>query len=286
MRGQLVAIALLCAVPTALADQPILTDQQRQDEIRNMHWVKSGAVDLATSKSSVRLPTGYMMISDREARRFDFLTNAQEDPNTEAVVVNRQNSNLVFFQYIDDGFITTDDWSDVDAAKMLNDIRDNTEQANAERRKQNLEELHVVRWLQQPTFDRPSNVVFWALLLTSTSGDLVNATALRLGRYGYEEQIWVTDLPAYKAGPDDQKAMLQAHSFNAGARYEDHLGNDKMAGYGIASLVAVAAGAKLAKAAGLGVLLVLAKKFGIIILAALGGGIAWVKRKFTRKAGT
>jgi uncharacterized membrane-anchored protein len=283
MKTLIAAIALFVAVP-ALADQPVLSEQQRTDEIRKMHWVKTGAVDLDASKSSISLPPDYMMISGPEARRFDFITNAQEDPNTEAVVANMKTDNIVFFQYLNEGFITTDDWSDVDASKMLADIRDNTEAANAERRKQNIEELHVVDWLQQPVFDRQQNVVFWTLRLHAASGDLVNAIALRLGRYGYEEMIWVTDLNAYRAGPDDQKAMLQAHSFDSGAKYADHIGGDKLAGYGIASLVAVAAGAKLTKLVGFAALLLLAKKFGIVILAAVAGAIAWVKRQFSRKS--
>ena len=128
--------------------------------------------------------------------------------------------------------------------------------------------------------DRKTNVVFWVLDVHSADGDLVNAVALRLGRYGYEKMIWVADAAAYKKGPDDQKAMLQAHKFDAGAAYADHIGGDKLAGYGIASLVALAAGAKVAQAAGL---LILVKKFGIFILAALGGAVAWMRRKFRRK---
>ena len=74
--------------------------------------------------------------------------------------------------------------------------------------------------------------------------------------------------------------MLQSHKFDAGATYADHISGDKLAGYGIASLVALAAGAKVAQAAGL---LILVKKFGIFILAALTGAVAWAKRKFRRK---
>jgi len=281
MKTLIVAFALLVTVP-ALADQPVLSEQQIRDEVRNMHWVRTGSVALDASKSSISLPPDYIMISGPEARRFDFISNAQEDPNIEAVVVNRKTDNVVFFQYHNEGFITTDDWSDVDAAKMLTEIRDSTEASNADRRKQNVEELHVVDWIQQPVFDRQQNVVFWTLRLHAVSGDLVNAIALRLGRYGYEEMIWVTDQKAYSAGPNDQKAMLQAHSFDPGARYADHIGGDKLAGYGIASLVAVAAGAKLTKLAGFAAILLLAKKFGIVILAAAAGAIAWVKRQFSR----
>ena len=72
--------------------------------------------------------------------------------------------------------------------------------------------------------------------------------------------------------------MLRAHSFDPGVRYSDHISGDKLAGYGIASLVAVVAGAKVAKAAGLGALIVLLKKFAVVIVAAAAGLFTWVWR--------
>jgi len=283
MKALLVATLLLSAIPAALADQPVMTDQQKRDEIRAMPWVSKGTVPLATSKSSIALPAGYVAISAADARRFDYLINAEEDPDIEAVVVNNDSFNFVMFEYLNEGYVSIDDWNEVDASKMLEQVRDATEAANAARRQQNIAELHVTGWLKEPALDRKTNVVFWVLNVHSSDGDLVNAVALRLGRYGYEKMIWVADAAAYKKGPDDQKAMLQSHKFDAGATYADHISGDKMAGYGIASLVALAAGVKVAQAAGL---LLLVKKFGIVILAALAGAAAWVKRKFRRKPGT
>ena len=95
MKTLIAAIALFVTVP-ALADQPVPSEQQRTDEIRKMHWVKTGSVDLDASKSSISLPPDYIMISGPEARRFDFISNAQEDPNIEAIVVNRKTENVVF----------------------------------------------------------------------------------------------------------------------------------------------------------------------------------------------
>src|SRR6266446_5681931 len=50
-----------------------------------------------------------------------------------------------------EGYVAVDDWADVDPVKMLDAIRENTEEANAERRQQGVGEMHVVGWLQRPT---------------------------------------------------------------------------------------------------------------------------------------
>jgi uncharacterized membrane-anchored protein len=190
MKALLVATLLLSAMPVALADQPVMTLQQKRDEIRAMPWVSKGTIALATSKSSIALPAGYVAISGADARRFDYLINAEEDPDIEAVVVNNDSFNFVMFEYLAEGYVATDDWNEVDASKMLEQIRDATEEANAARRQQHVGELHVTGWLKEPVLDRTANVVFWVLSVHSADdGDLVNAVALRLGRYGYEKMI-------------------------------------------------------------------------------------------------
>jgi hypothetical protein len=41
-----------------------------------------------------------------------------------------------------EGYVSVDDWADVDPVKMLDTIRENTEEANAERRRQGFGEMH------------------------------------------------------------------------------------------------------------------------------------------------
>jgi uncharacterized membrane-anchored protein len=95
----------------------------------------------------------------------------------------------------------------------------------------------------------------------------------------------VTDQPGYvpQGGALDQ--MTRAHTFNPGARYADFLPGDKTAGYGIAALVGTVVGVKVLKAGGLVFLLVLLKKFGVIIVAAVGAALIKMKRIFKRSAG-
>lgn len=77
--------------------------------------------------------------------------------------------------------------------------------------------------------------------------------------------------------------LFRAHTYDPGFRYTDHTSSDNIANYGIAALVAAAAGGKIAKAGGLVALLAILKKFGAAILALFLGFMYKFKNIFKRK---
>ena len=78
---------------------------------------------------------------------------------------------------------------------------------------------------------------------------IVNSVAIKLGRHGYEKFTWVTAKETYVAKGGMLDRIVAAQSFNQGARYQDYVTGDKLAGYGIAALVGTVAGATLVKTA-------------------------------------
>ena len=146
--------------------------------------------------------------------------------------------------------------------------------------------MHIIGWIQQPTLDRTTNTVYWAVAAREGDNNIVNSRALRLGRNGFELLTWVGDGNAYQPVGGDLDVMLRAFSFDPGSRYADFTSGDKVAAYTIAGLVATLAGAKLVKVAAAGGLLLLLKKFGIFIFVALAGLLAKFKNLFRRKKPT
>lgn len=122
--------------------------------------------------------------------------------------------------------------------------------------------------------DRNTKTVYWAIeAITEGQENIVNSVAIRLGKEGYEKITWVVQKPSYEHFGSHLDIMLRAHSFDQGYRYKDYTTGDKVAGYGVATLVAATVGGKIVKAGGLFVIL---KKLGGFILA----GIAAVFYKF------
>jgi uncharacterized membrane-anchored protein len=217
----------------------------------------------------VSLPPGFISVNGQDARTFEEIAQGHPDNDTESVLVDKDDNEVVF-QYFPSGYITIDDWQDLDPKTLIRTISENTEASNAQRREKGVPELHVIGWVQEPSFDRTTKTVFWALNAKSSDGTGVeNSVALRLGRSGYEKLIWVTEPANFKPNGGVLDIMLRAHSFDPGQRYDDHVEGDKLAGYGIAALVGAVAGAKLVKIGAFAAILLFAKKLWFLAFAAL-----------------
>lgn len=174
---------------------------------------------------------------------------------------------MVLFQNIKTGYVPLDDWKELNSKDLLEEITQNTEKENKERRKRGVSELHVIGWIQEPTLDLETKTVYWAIEADSGADDnLVNSVAIRLGREGYEEITWITYRSSYVSSGSPLETMLKAHNFNFGYRYNDYQLGDKIAGFGIAGLVAATAGAKALKVGSFG--LILKKVLGIVFAGA------------------
>jgi uncharacterized membrane-anchored protein len=279
VRSMAGALALLCLAGTA-PSWAQMTPEQRREEMGKIPWVRDGSHKLGESSSTLSLPRDHAAAFAADAVRFETLLGNGDlaSKHVEAVVVNRRNEQVIFQSFNDEGYITLDDWKDVDAAAMLATIKDNTEKGNAEKTRDGFSPVHVKGWLQQPTLDRDGNTVRWAIAADDGSTPIVNAVALRLGRRGFEKLTWVGDANAYVAQGGELDLMLGSHTFDPGFRYADYVSGDKVAAYGVGALVATLVGAKLAKIGLFAGLLVLLKKFGVIAVVALGGVLAKFRR--------
>lgn len=211
-----------------------------------LDWKFDGSHPLQNSHSSISIPDGYALVlgSDADAIYKNIGEPAVE--SLEAYVCNLSNlDNAVLFQNFQIGYVSTDDWKDIDPKALLSAIIENTEEGNKERLKNGNSEMHTLGWIQEPTLDKHSNTVYWAIELDRGENEnIINAVALRLGREGYEEITWVTPISAYVPLGGELEVMLRAHRFDAGYRYDDYKAGDRIAEYGIAALVAASMGEK------------------------------------------
>lgn len=253
-----------------------LSDEEREKTIAffSLDWKDTGTYKLKQSNSTISLPEGYKLLIGEEAKKGRKLTCGDLDnPNLEAAVYDADFENVILFENSHEGYVSIDDWGDIDSKSLLESISENTEKANKERRKNGGGELHVIGWIQEPVLDKHTNTVYWAIEAESDEGAIVNSVAIRLGREGFEKLIWVTQKESYVPFGGHLDVMLRSHSFEPGYRYKDYKTGDKVASYGIAALVAATVGGKIVKAGGLALLF---KKLGGFVFA----GIAALFYKF------
>ncbi|MDH3229662.1 MAG: DUF2167 domain-containing protein [Alphaproteobacteria bacterium] len=278
------AALLVLAAPAGAAEQGPYpeTEAALDAEYAKLKWIEEpGSYDLPLSGSSAAFASGRSMLVGFDAERILFLMNGREFPETEAVLYDDDSGVFVTFEYFDEGYVKDEDWTDVDPAAFLESIREGTEAGNKERAKYGIAPMHVRGWLAEPAYDSGGNTVTWAIEFDDGDGVTVNATALKLGRYGYEQLTWVGSGEQYGQLGGLLNTALGDHAFNEGHRYADFQDGDKVAAYGLAALVAAVAGAKLGKgiiAAIIAFGLILLKKGWIVIVLALAGIGAAVKR--------
>ena len=276
---------LLCAVAAA----PVLADQGSypgddaaiDDAYAALNWsTETGAYKLPRSHAVIHLRGGQALLLGSDAQRYSYLSSGTEFPDTEAVLTYDSASAKaeVYYEWRDEGFVTDTDWADIDPDALLEQYRQGTEDSNSERVSNGVEPMHVAGWLEKPHYDKKTRTVTYAMELTDKNGNWANAFALRLGRGGYTEFTWVGPVGLFR-GAGGRPALLNqalaSHSYEQGYRYQDYKSGDKLAGYGLAGLIAAAMGAKFGKGLiGALIALVLAGKKIIIPAIAVGGAAA------------
>ena len=195
------------------------------------------------------------------------------DEHAWAVVVTRT----------DEGHVADADAEKTDYTQMLKDMQQGIADANPERQKAGYSAMTLVGWAAPPRYDAASKKLYWAreLSFSDATQHTLNYDVRVLGRSGFlslNAVAGMSDAATVQAG---MQRLLPMVEFDPGQRYADfNPSTDKIAAYGIAALVAGGIAAKAGLFAKLGVILLAAKKFIILAVAAIG---AWLKKLFGGK---
>jgi uncharacterized membrane-anchored protein len=276
-------LAVLCGFAAVPAAADMGTYPQTEEELDKaydrLNWrSEPGTYELPGSHAMIHLGSGQAVLLGDDAERFRWLNNGTEFPDTEAVLSYDSASamSVVYFRWFEEGYISDSDWSHVDADQLLEDYRRGTEQSNEDRADKGLEPMHVVGWLEEPHYDRATNTVTYAIEMEDKDGSWANAFALRLGRAGYAEFVWVGSIGLLQSAGSRPQLLddaMAAHDFEEGHRYADFKNGDAVAAFAIAGLVRAAVSGTGGKGRG-GLM-----KFVIPIVLAAGAAVV----KFGRR---
>ena len=271
MRDGLFAAVAAAALLIVAHNASAQINETTRAEIARMRWQPATNLHLPTSHSVIGELPRFSGLTGAEAIQLRDIVDANGSQAVEADIIDWDTSSEIIFSYNPTGYIRIDDWSDVDPDAMLKAIQANDESANAQRRAKGLAALHTRRWLERPTLHADTNTVSWIIEGGDDQNDrTINAVALKLGRYGFERIVWVTDPQNFNVGSNDLAAAIANHQFDHSYRYADYQPDkDRAAEYGVAELVAGVLGVKVAKAVGAGAAIVALKKFGVLLVLPL-----------------
>lgn len=276
-------IGLLAVATGALAQDGQDGDGQARLKtfVDSLH-PRSGAVAVPQAKAHFTLGPGFRYLEQADARRvLEELWGNPPDADVLGMVVptaqplDSKDSWAVVVTYSDDGYVSDADAAKIDYADMLKELKDGTEDANAERKEAGYEPIHLVGWAAPPRYDAASKKLYWAkeLDFAGSQEHTLNYDIRVLGRSGYlslNAVAGMASLPTVQAG---MQTLLPMAEFDSGARYADYDDKtDRVAAYGIAALIGGGIAAKAGLFAKLGVLLLGLKKLLIpLALIAVAG---------------
>jgi len=251
--------------------------------------LRPGPADISLHDEAVlKLPKGDVFLPAKEAailmRRMGNFTN----DNFLGVILPEDGGDwFVVADFDDSGYVKDEEGKDIDADKLLQSMKDGTEEENKQRREKGIEPLRITRWIERPHYDQASRHLVWSIELETlddkgaVKGKNLNYNTYALGRSGFITLKLVTGVETVEKDKAHVRQLLSALTFKPGKRYDDfNASTDKIAEYGLLALIGGVAVKKLGLLALTGVFFV---KFAKIIAAAGIAGFAAFRRFFRRK---
>jgi uncharacterized membrane-anchored protein len=180
--------------------------------------------------------------------------------------------------YSDEGYVSDVNAQTTDYTALLTDLQQQTSEANPERAKAGYAPITLVGWASAPHYDQATHALHWARELQfgtdPASPHTLNYQLRVLGREGVLNVNFVAGMPQLAAVQSAIPAVISQVKYDADRDYASHRDGDRVAAYGLAGLIATAAGAKVAAKAGiLAMAAIFFKKGFVFILMALAA--AW-----------
>jgi uncharacterized membrane-anchored protein len=189
--------------------------------------VKGPAKIVMKEQASFDLPKDYLFVPDRSA---SVLLNEIDGAKTSSEIMGlifpgKEELGYILFDYYPVGYISDNNYKNVNAAQLLIQMRDRAESQNSDRRANRNPAIKVVDWLEKPDYVPTTNRLTWSVLTeeqqSNAGGQGVNYDTVLLGRKGYFHVLLVTTANSFKMRRPEIAKLLSTFEFNQGSRYTD-----------------------------------------------------------------
>jgi uncharacterized membrane-anchored protein len=243
-------------------------------------WTVGPTVGRLGSKASVSVPDGVMFLDAKATKAF--LEQNQNIPDGDelgAIVRVDPDKNYWFavFSYSESGHVDDSDRTTIDADALMKNLKKGSEYSNEERRKRGWDELRLDGWHHAPFYEQTTSNLTWSTRLTSGWSPVINHSVRLLGRTGTMSVQLVADPEMIDSATAQFNDVLAGYKYSDGQRYAQFVQGDKLAGYGLAALIAGGAGAAAVKSGFL-------QKFWKFLVMLVVAGAAGLKKLFGGQA--
>jgi uncharacterized membrane-anchored protein len=189
----------------------------------------------------------------------------------------------VVITYDEDGYVKDNDASKLDYDKLLKQMQEGMNEANEQRKKEGYPPIDLVGWAAPPRYDQATHKMYWAkeLKFGESPENTLNYNIRILGRRGVLVLNVVAGMGQLQEIERVAPQIISMVDFQEGHRYVDfNSSTDKVATYGLIGLVVGGLAAKAGLFKLILPFLLVAKKFIIVGIVAIG---AFFKKLFGKK---
>jgi uncharacterized membrane-anchored protein len=239
----------------------------------SLKW-QTGAITLKDGLAKINLTDDFRFLGNADARKvLHEMWGNPDDPDVLGMIFPKDKGPLdrdswaVTVHYESGGYMKDDDADKINYDDMLKKMQAGAREANPEREKEGYPSIEIVGWAATPRYDKATHKLYWAkdLKFGDDKVDTLNYDIRILGRRGWLVLGAIADMNDFSQIDGKVPQILAMVDFQPGNAYADFDPKvDKIAEYGLATLVA---GGALAGAAKLGLFGLLAKYFLVVILA-------------------
>jgi len=260
--------------------------------VKNLKY-QQGEVDLRGGLAKLTVPKEFNFLGpdDADTVLVKFWGNPPSDDKPLGLLIPAgmtpldTNCWVVTIHYSEDGYVKDGDAGKINYDDLLKQMQKGIAERNKTRQEHGYPAITLVGWAAPPHYDAATHKLYWAKQLDfeGERQDTLNYCIRMLGRKGVLELNAVAGIGQLAEIDRQTSQILGMVDFKEGSRYADFDPKvDKVAKYGLATLVAggaLAAAAKLGLLKGLWIFILAAKKFIIIgVIAA----VAFFKKLFKR----
>jgi uncharacterized membrane-anchored protein len=258
----------------ARADEAVQTEE---DILAGLKPHQGPGVVSLGSQGEVKIPDGFLFFNAKDTRtlldRMENLTSGDEL----GLVTPHDLSWIAVFAFDSSGYVEdTGESADIDADELLQSFREGAKEANKEKAARGWAPSEVVGWGIPPHYNTASKNLEWSLRFRSEGKEYDNYSVRILGRDGVMKVIFAGDAESYAQSLQQARNIIADYSFVSGKTHAEWKQGDKIAGYGLAALIAGGTAAAVAKSGLLG-------KFFKPIALAVAAALAALLKIFRRK---
>lgn len=237
------AVALLAinGASAAIAQEGMSPEQFAMlQKYASIQWESGPYTGQIGNHAEIKLPAGFAFTGAQGAQDLlEVYGNPRDTSILAAIVPEDENADwTLVFQFDDIGYVDDSDRDSLDAEALISAFREGIPASNRERRAMGLEELQGMAWQVPPFYDPQTNNLTWGLKLDFPSGSAINYDIRILGRRGVMQATLLGDPETYAAALPQVKTLLANYAYLSGNKYAEWSQGDKVAGVGLAGLVA------------------------------------------------